>query len=135
MKKAAALFQAPAAFPGLAAPAAAGGGDGGDHDTSRFETKGFPTSNPRYLRVLFALLRCIEGIPREQLDRIAGTSNSPEVVRRLKQQYGVGIVTERIPCRDRDGRASVFGLYSLGPEARRKVADWFAVGGACLGEA
>jgi hypothetical protein len=92
-----------------------------------------PTRNPRYLRVLFALLQRIEGISREQLDRIAGTSNSPEVVRRLKKRYDVDIATERIPCRDRDGRPSHFGVYTLEPQERSKVQSWLAAA-ACPGQ-
>ncbi len=61
---------------------------------------------PRARRVLAAPLS------REALDRIAGASNSPDIVRRLRG-LGVGIACRRLKVRDRDGRIACPGEYHL----------------------
>jgi hypothetical protein len=66
---------------------------------------------PRFFRLLKAL---VEGpITREQADRIAGASNSPDYIRRLKKQFGLEIRTERVNKLDRDGRHTRIGVYHL----------------------
>lgn len=66
--------------------------------------------NPRQRRVLNALLE--RAITREQADKIARASNSPDIVFRLRCK-GVPIQTTIIRCADADGRPSHYGRYWL----------------------
>lgn len=82
------------------------------------------TDNPRYLRAIHALR--VRPVPREQLDRIAGCSNSPALIAELRD---MGLGKEGLPCtmvpdRDRDGEAIRRGVYSLSDAGRRAVNAW-----------
>ena len=70
---------------------------------------------PRQARALQSLLHA--AVMREELDRIAGASNSPEVVSQLRQK-GLHIECDRVPAIDRDGRPCTPGQYRLAPESR-----------------
>lgn len=74
--------------------------------------------NPRESRALLALLAA--PLTREQLDRVAGASNSPDLVRGLRHGLGLSIPCEREPVKDRDGRTVQRGVYRL--EAADKSA-------------
>lgn len=71
----------------------------------------FKHISPRIRRLLSALLN--GPVFREQADRIACASNSPELIRQLKRVHGLRIKTERIPRVDRDGLVTYPGLYVL----------------------
>lgn len=79
------------------------------------------TDNPRYLRVLQVLLT--RPRTREELDRIAGASNSPELIAELRRK-GLCIPCHRTPGVDRDGRAIKFGTYWLTDADRRALYSW-----------
>lgn len=81
------------------------------------------TDNPRHLRAIDALLR--RPIPREALDRIAGASNSPELIAELRRR-GLEVPCERISFTDRDGKECRPGVYSLTKADRRKIYQWMA---------
>lgn len=81
------------------------------------------TDNPRHLRTLAVLLR--HPVPREQLDSVAGASNSPELVAELRRR-GLEVPCERIRFVDRDGCTCRPGVYSLTIADRRKVHAWMA---------
>ena len=81
------------------------------------------TDNPRQLRALNVLLR--RPVPREQLDSLAGASNSPELVADLRRR-GLEVPCERIRFIDRDGFACRPGVYSLTTADRRMVYAWLA---------
>ena len=49
---------------------------------------------------------------REQVDRIAGASNGPEIIRQLRA-LGLRIDCRMMPSTDRDGLPCRYGLYSL----------------------
>ena len=85
------------------------------------------TDNPRQLRALTVLLR--RPVPREQLDSLAGASNSPELVAELRRR-GLEVPCERIRFIDRDGFACRPGVYSLTLADRRKVHAWLAKRGS-----
>lgn len=72
----------------------------------------------REVRVLTALLD--QPTMREALDRIAGASNSPDIVFRLRNR-GLEIHCERIKTLDRDGKICRPGKYSLPAESRVKA--------------
>ena len=73
----------------------------------------------RQHRVLLALLTGSK--TREQLDRIAGASNSPDVVYRLRLRFGL-----ELPCRletitDMDSKPVERGVYSLTEQDAQKA--------------
>ena len=74
---------------------------------------------PRHRRILAALLesRCT----REEVDTLAGASNGPDEVLRLRRTYGLTVPCERIDCRDRDNRSVQVGIYSLTERDRREA--------------
>jgi hypothetical protein len=79
------------------------------------------TNNPRHLRAIEALVK--GPCKREELDRIAGASNSPELVADLRRR---GL---RIPCKmvsgiDRDGASIKYGVYSFDDDDCRMVQAW-----------
>ncbi len=81
------------------------------------------TDNPRQLRALSVLLR--RPVPREQLDSLAGASNSPELVAELRRR-GLDVPCERIRFIDRDGKPCRPGVYSLTTKDRRMIYAWLA---------
>lgn len=81
------------------------------------------TDNPRHLRVITVLMR--RPVPREQLDSIAGASNSPELVAELRRR-GLELPCERVPFIDRDGNPCRPGVYSFTTRDRRLIHAWMA---------
>lgn len=85
------------------------------------------TNNPRELRAIKALMR--GPVMRERLDRIAGASNVPELVRVLRKK-GLQIRCRRVTVTDRDGRKCRPGQYRLTDNDRRLILAWQARKGA-----
>lgn len=85
-------------------------------------------SNPRQARVLDALLTGAR-LTNNDVRRIAGCLNGPDVIDRLRDQ-GLCDVTELamdwIKTIDRDGRHVRYGEYYLTPKGLAKVQDWEA---------
>lgn len=79
------------------------------------------TDNPRHLRVLQVLLA--RPLTREQLDKVAGCSNGPDLVNDLRRR-GLKIPCERIHFIDRDGRPCRPGVYSLLATDRNLIYRW-----------
>ena len=93
------------------------------------------TTNPRQLRTLDILLNC--EVSREQLDRVAGASNSPETVRQLRAlglPKGTCLLCEMRRSVDRDGRDVRHGVYSLTAEGRRRVREWIRTEGRSIAD-
>ena len=67
--------------------------------------------NPRHRRILRALLD--RQRTREEIDSIAGASNGPDEVLRIRRQFSLVIPCVRKGSRDMDGHRVEFGLYSL----------------------
>lgn len=80
----------------------------------------------RQYRVLAALHK--GGRCREDVDRIAGASNGPEVVRQLRE-LGWDIPCQLVAHTDRDGLKGKHGVYSLSSNDRLKLRAWLASGG------
>jgi hypothetical protein len=92
--------------------------------TSPSDGRGFAgTDNPRALRVIHALL--LSPITREQLDRIAGCSNGPELVAQLRR-LGLEIPCPRVKKKDRDGVDVLPGVYHFTDADRCYVQAWLA---------
>jgi hypothetical protein len=79
------------------------------------------TENPRHLRVIQALLT--RPITREQLDRLAGCSNGPELVAELRRR-GLELPCTRTRKQDRDLFDCWPGVYHLTQADRCKLAAW-----------
>ncbi len=78
----------------------------------------------RQARVIHALVHTKEWIAREAIDRIAGASNGPEVIRQLRQRLGYdAIEMERIAVVDRDGLPAQPGRYRLTAVGREHLAE------------
>lgn len=84
----------------------------------------YGTNNPRHLRVIEYLLRA-GWIMREQLDRIAGCSNGPDLMAQLDRR-GLKWECVLINAKDRDGRACRPGMYRLTATGRKQLEEWQA---------
>lgn len=84
----------------------------------------FTTICPRQARALAALMR--GPLSREELDRVAGCSNTPDLIASLRRR-GFVIPCEKIRVIDRDGRKCWPGIYHLTPADRTKLARWQGV--------
>lgn len=81
------------------------------------------TDNPRQLRALAVLLN--RPVLRQELDSVAGCTNSPELVAELRRK-GLELPCERIKFVDRDGNPCRPGVYSLAAADRRMLRAWLA---------
>ena len=83
---------------------------------------------PRQVRALTALMH--GPLSREDLDKIAGVTNSPSVVAQLRRR-GLEIPCTMVATLDRDGRPCKFGVYHLTDADRDAIGRWRL--GACDG--
>jgi hypothetical protein len=81
------------------------------------------TDNPRYLRVIQALM--LRPRKREEIDRIGGASNGPDLISKLGRR-GLHIPCTLVRGIDRDGRPVKFGVYQLDEASRRAVKAWLS---------
>ena len=79
------------------------------------------TENHRHLRVIQALMT--RPLPREQLDRVAGASNGPELVAELRRR-GLEIECTRTKKKDCDLFDCWPGVYHFTQQDRRRVNRW-----------
>lgn len=77
---------------------------------------------PRHTRTIQALLTT-EWVWREEVDRIAGASNGPQVIAELRRKLtgSDGIDMELVAKIDRDGRACRPGRYRLNELGRERL--------------
>lgn len=93
-------------------------------ESSALNTRQFiGTDNPRQLRAIEALMR--RPRRREDVDEIAGCSNSPELIAELRRR-GLSVPCERIKFTDRDGQVCRPGVYSFTTKDRRLIWTWQA---------
>lgn len=90
------------------------------------------SDNPRHLRVINSLL--VRPRKREEIDRIGGCSNGPELIAELRRR-GLEFPCHRVPAIDRDGFPIRFGIYHLTEADRRKVNAWMRLRDAARGTA
>jgi hypothetical protein len=86
------------------------------------------TKNPRHLRALGELVKRVS-VSREALDKIAGCSNSPELVAELRR-LGLEVRCDKVQLLDRDGRTCLAGWYYLTPIDRVLIEQWLNHSGA-----
>ena len=89
--------------------------------TAKTACKFAGTDNQRHLRVIHSALA--RSRKREEVDRIAGCSNGPELIAELRRR-GLDFPCDRVPAIDRDGYPIRYGVYSLTNSDRRKIAAW-----------
>lgn len=79
---------------------------------------------PRQARVLSALENTEGWVWREDIDRIAGASNGPQIIMELRRKVTGhdGIDLERVDRIDRDGRPCHPGRYRLNEIGRQRLA-------------
>jgi len=83
---------------------------------------GLPRFSARQARVIAAMLPG-DWITRETMDRIAGASNSPDTVQKLRHKLGHdAIETELYAATDRDGKPCRPGRYRLTEQGRARLA-------------
>lgn len=88
------------------------------HEPRKFTAIHF---SPRELRVLKHLLASRSAM-REVVDHVAGSSNGPDVVARVRRKLNIEIPCDRVPATDRDGKPCKPGRYSLSQDDRIIVA-------------
>lgn len=78
---------------------------------------------PRQLRLLDALLKADGWISRESVDRIARSSNGPQVVLEVRRKVTGhdGIEMHKVATTDSDGRPCTPGRYRLSSAGRRRA--------------
>ena len=82
-----------------------------------------PRLTPRQTRAL-EMLKPGHWITREQLDRGAGASNSPDLIQQLRGKLGRdGIEMELFDATDRDGKPTRPGRYRLTQQGRERLAQ------------
>lgn len=82
---------------------------------------------PRQTRAL-ALLAPGHWVTREQLDRGAGASNSPDLIQQLRRKLGDdAIETQHFDALDRDGKPCRPGQYRLTHKGRERLGNWCEV--------
>lgn len=86
------------------------------------------TNNPRRIRALIALVYR-DCVSREDLDKLAGCTNSPDLVAQLKKRCGLDIQTREVKVKDRDGKSTWYGEYSLAIEDKYRVKQWLVSAG------
>jgi hypothetical protein len=92
-----------------------------EDSTAKPAVKFAGTDNPRHLRVIVAVLA--RARKREEIDRIAGASNGPELIAELRRR-GLDFPCDRVPALDRDGYPVRPGVYHLTDADRRKLSTW-----------
>ena len=84
------------------------------------------TDNVRHLRVIQAVT--VRPISREELDRVAGCSNGPELVAELRRR-GLDLPCVRTKKKDRDLFDCYPGVYHFTKQDRRRVLAWISTRG------
>lgn len=75
-----------------------------------------------------ALLKPGHWVTREQLDRGAGASNSPDLIQQLRRKLGYdAIETGHFDALDRDGKPCRPGRYRLTEKGRERLGNWCEV--------
>lgn len=77
---------------------------------------------PREKRLLSAIAR--DWVDRQRCDAVAGATNSPDIVLRLRKRYGEDLIGMRwVDGTDRDGRPCRWGQYRLSDAGRERLVS------------
>ena len=89
--------------------------------TAKATRKFTGTDSSRHLRVIHALM--IRPRTREEIDRIAGAANGPDLMAELRRR-GLRAECTKTPAIDRDGFPAKPGIYKLDEDDRRAINAW-----------
>lgn len=92
-----------------------------NRSTSRIPREFAGTKNVRALRVIQAL--SVRPRKREEIDRIAGASNGPDLIADLRR-LGLELPCTKVPAVDRDGQYIRHGVYQFSSADYDKVRAW-----------
>lgn len=81
-----------------------------------------PTIPHRCQRLMLALLNAPRS--REECDRIAPASNSPEYIARLRRSLGLELPCEHVPFVTKDGVSSWYGRYYATTDDKAKIREF-----------
>jgi hypothetical protein len=95
-----------------------------DNANTTTPRRSYEALSPRQARLLLAMLH--RPVMRRDADRIAGATNSPDVVLHLRRM-GLEIDTERLAVMNQDGNLSHVGKYHLKPESRPLALELLGV--------
>ena len=83
--------------------------------------------SPRLHRAIDAIAsRYPDGaVKREELDRICGSSNSPDIILQLRRDYvgNDGVICTKVEVIDRDGRRCKAGQYSFSDAGYQRILE------------
>lgn len=83
--------------------------------------------HPRLQRAINAMASHYphSGVKREELDRICGSSNSPDLIFQLRNDYigHDGVICQRVDGIDRDGQSCKVGLYSFSDAGYQRILE------------
>lgn len=84
--------------------------------------------SPRQSRLLEALIKAGDWISRENVDRISGASNGPQIVLEVRRKVTGhdGIEMQKADATDQDGKACKPGRYRLSTQGRQRAIEWLA---------
>ena len=74
---------------------------------------------PRAFRLMLALLQGPR--TREECDRLAPASNSPNVIMELRRKLQLELPCERVPFVTKDGAKSWYGRYHATPDDKANI--------------
>lgn len=83
---------------------------------------------PRSFRLMLALLSGPRS--REECDRLAPASNSPNIVMNLRRKLKLELPCERVPFITKDGTPSYYGRYHATSDDKAKIRTILAAVGA-----
>lgn len=108
------------------APIAKSNESAANHKTNHSIKPFAGTSNASELRAIDAFIKARgKQVSRKDLDRACASTNSPEIVRRLKAK-GLAIECELKSTVNRFGESVQAGFYSLTPYAHEKLRLWLS---------
>jgi hypothetical protein len=88
----------------------------------------FTTLTEREERLARLLIDKPQGVTRKECEPLIGTTYAPNIVKALRDDYGLRIPCELVKARDRDGKPCTYGRYALASESRPKALQ--LLGGA-----
>lgn len=83
--------------------------------------------HPRLQRAINAIASRYphSGVTREELDRICGSSNSPDLILQLRTNYvgDDGVICQMVERIDRDGKSCKVGKYSFSDAGYQRILE------------
>jgi hypothetical protein len=81
----------------------------------------FNTLTEREERLARLLIDKPQGVTRKECEPLIGTTYAPNIVKTLRDDYGLRIPCTLVKSRDRDGKPCTYGVYAFTSESRSKA--------------